>query len=104
MTPRELQPPRGRYKGKNKIYGTASGARGWVKLCQSKPGPMRSCYIELADNPFPPGQRRRHHQMKGKLKGTWEYEVAGGDRVRYKGGPKGEVLVIYAGSHPADTA
>jgi hypothetical protein len=64
---------------------------------------MRRCYIDLADNPFPPGQLRRHHQLKGKLKGNWEYEVTGGDRVRYKRGPKGEVVVTYAGSAPPDT-
>lgn len=32
----------------------------------------------LADNPFPPLQTNRHHQLKGKLKGFWEYEVDGG--------------------------
>ena len=87
MTPDELRPPRGVYEGKNKVHGTARGERGWRKLCQAKPGPMRRCYIALADAPFPPGQQRRHHEMKGKLKGTWEYEVSGGDRVRYKPGP-----------------
>lgn len=104
MAPRELKPPRGTYEGKHRIYGTARGARGWQKLCQSKPGPMRRCYIELADRPFPPGQLPRHHRLKGRLKGTWEYEVSGGDRVRYKRGPGGTPVVTYAGSHPADTA
>lgn len=104
MTPDELKPPRGTYKGRHKVYGTARGERGWKRLCQSKPGPTRACYIEIADNPFPPSQLPRHHQMKGKLKGAWEYEVSGGDRVRYKAGPNGDPLVIYAGSHPADTA
>lgn len=103
MTPREVQPPRGTYKGRHKVYATARGSRGWERLCRSKPGPTRRCYIELADNPFPPGQQRRHHQMKGKLKGTWEYEVAGGDRVRYKRGPKDGPVIVYAGPHPPDT-
>jgi hypothetical protein len=64
---------------------------------------MRRCYIELADNPFPPGQLPRHHQLKGKLRGHWEYEVTGGDRVRYKPGPNREVVVTRAESAPGDT-
>ena len=103
MSPREVQPPEGRYQGRNKVYATSSARRGWEQLCQEKPGPMRRCYIELADNPFPPGQLPRHHQLKGKLRGQWEYEVTGGDRVRYKRGPAGEVVVTRAGSAPADT-
>lgn len=65
---------------------------------------MQRCYQELADNPFPPGQLSRHHRLKGKLKDLWEYEVSGGDRVRYKRGADSDPLVIYAGSHPSDTA
>jgi mRNA-degrading endonuclease YafQ of YafQ-DinJ toxin-antitoxin module len=66
---------------------------------------MRRCYIELADNPFPTMQTNRHHQLKGSLKGFWEYEVDSGARVRYKRGPNDEivVLVVYAGSAPSDT-
>jgi hypothetical protein len=101
MSPREVGPPGGTYDGRNKVY--SSVARDWTKLCQSKPGPMRRCYIERADNPFPPGQLRRHHRLKRELKNFWEYEVAGGDRVRYKRGASGEVLVVYAGSAPPDT-
>jgi hypothetical protein len=55
------------------------------------------------DNPFPPGQLPRHHRLKGKLKEFWEYEVGGGERVRYKRGPDGQVVVVYAGPAPADT-
>ncbi len=36
-------------------------------------------------------QTNRHHQLKGKLKGFWEYEVGGGARVRYKRGPNDHV-------------
>jgi len=70
---RELHAPKGRYSGRNKVY--CSIYRDWNTLCQNRPGPMRRCYIELADNPFPPMQTNRHHQLKGKLKGFWEYEV-----------------------------
>lgn len=101
MSPREVQPPRGSYTGRHKVYSNV--ARDWNKLCQSKPAAMRSCYIELAEHPFPPGQLRRHHRLKGKLKDFWEYEVTGGERVRYKRGRNGEVLVVYAGSAPSDT-
>ena len=101
MSPREIQPPGGRYKGLHAVY--TSDSRGWKKLCQSMPGPMHKCYIELADNPFPHGQLRRHHQMKGKLKEFWEYEVAGGARVRYKRGINNEIIVVYAGAAPPDT-
>lgn len=79
---REVHAPKGRYTGRHKIY--CSVYRDWNTLCQNRPGPMRRCYIELADNPFPPMQTNRHHQLKGKLKGFWEYEVDGGARVRYK--------------------
>ncbi len=98
---REVHPPREDYDGKHKVY--SSVYRDWRKLCQSSPGPMRRCYIELADNPYPPGQLPRHHRLKGKLKQYWEYEVAGGDRVRYKRGADGDPVVVYTGSAPPDT-
>ena len=100
---REVHAPKGRYTGRNKVY--CSVYRDWNTLCQNRPGPMRRCYIELADNPFPPMQTNRHHQLKGKLKGFWEYEVDGGARVRYKRGPDDHVvvLVVYAGPAPPDT-
>jgi hypothetical protein len=69
---REVYAPKGRYSGRHKVYCTVD--RDWNKLCQNRPGPMRRCYIELADNPFPPMQTNRHHQLKGKLKGFWEHE------------------------------
>ncbi len=87
---REVHAPKGRYAGHHKLYCTVY--RDWNKLCQNRPGPMRRCYIELTDNPFPPMQTNRHHQMKGKLKGFWEYEVDGGARVRYKRGPDDRVV------------
>jgi len=101
VSPREVGPPGGKHKGRNKVH--SSVARDWNKLCQNKPGPMRRCYIDLADNPFPPGQLRRHHRLKRELQDFWEYDVTGGDRVRYKRGPNGEVVVVYAGSAPPDT-
>lgn len=104
MAQREVHPPGGRYKGKNKVYaGGGSSERQWRKLCQSRPGPMRRCYRELADRPFPPPPLPRHHELRGSRKGHWEYEVGGGERVRYKRGPRGRVVITYAGSHPADT-
>lgn len=100
---REVNAPKGRYTGRHKLYCTVY--RGWNKLCQNRPGPMRRCYIELADKPFPPAPTNRHHQLKGKLKGLWEYEVDSGARVRYKRGPDDRiiVLVVYAGPAPSDT-
>jgi mRNA-degrading endonuclease YafQ of YafQ-DinJ toxin-antitoxin module len=100
---REVYAPKGRYSGRNKVYCTVY--REWNKLCQNRPGPMRRCYIELADNPFPSLQTNRQHQLKGKLKGFWEYEVDGGTRIRYKRGPADRivVLVVYAGPAPSDT-
>ena len=91
---REVYAPKGRYPGRHKVYCTVY--RDWNKLCQNRPGPMRRCYTELADNPFPPMQTNRHHQLKGKLKGFWEYEVDGGARVRYKRGPGDRVVVLTA--------
>jgi hypothetical protein len=97
---REVKPPGQPYKGKNRVYATSRGERGWRTLCQNKPGPTRTCYIELADRPFPPFPTPRHHRMKGKLKDFWEYEVTGGDRVRYKESPNGKPLIVHAGGHP----
>jgi len=101
--PRELKPPRGAEAGKARIYGTSTGARGWERLCRSKPAAMKRYYAELTGNPFPPSPTPRHHRLKGKLRNFWEYEVSGGDRVRHKRGPGGELVVVYAGSHPSDT-
>ncbi|HWJ51477.1 MAG TPA: hypothetical protein VNR42_10670 [Solirubrobacteraceae bacterium] len=55
----------------------------------------------------PKGRYSDHHkhQLKGKLKGFWEYEVDGGARVRYKRGTDDRVvvLVVDAGPAPSDT-
>jgi mRNA-degrading endonuclease YafQ of YafQ-DinJ toxin-antitoxin module len=50
-------------------------------------------------------QTNRHYQLKGKLKGFWEYEVDGGAHVLYKRGPDDHVvvLVVYVGPAPPDT-
>jgi mRNA-degrading endonuclease YafQ of YafQ-DinJ toxin-antitoxin module len=37
--------------------------------------------MELADDPFPAVATCRHHQLKGQLKGFWEYEVDSGARA-----------------------
>lgn len=63
---------------------------------------MRTCYIELADNPFPAFPESRHHRLKGKLKEFWEYEVGGGERVRYKKRDD-DPLVVYGGPAPSGT-
>jgi mRNA-degrading endonuclease YafQ of YafQ-DinJ toxin-antitoxin module len=101
MSPREVQPPGEPYRGRHRVWATRP--RAWQKLCQAVPGAMEAAYRELADNPFPPGNLRRHHQLKGRLKGHWEYEVTGGGRIRYKRGPDGDPVVTYAGSAPSDT-
>lgn len=99
---REVNSPGSSYHGRFKVFAT--DWRGWDKLCQSKPVAMRRCYIELADRPFPPGQLLRHHRLKGRLQDFWEYELTGGDRIRYKHGSDGRpVIVTYAGGHPTDT-
>lgn len=101
MTPREVAAPKKPYRGKHKVYATKK--RQWQRICESYPTAMHRCYMELADNPFPPGQLERHHRLKGRLKEFCEYEVAGGARVRYKRGRKGEAIVVYAGPAPPDT-
>ncbi len=106
MSPREVQPPGNSYSGSYRVFSTKKKA--WDKLCQTYPGPMRGCYIALADSPFPPFPTPRHHQMHGKLKDFWEYEVAGGVRVRYRRGDPGTIaagcpIVVYAGTAPPDT-
>lgn len=98
---REVHPPRGRYNGRHRVFSTVK--RQWDILCRSRPGPMRRCYVELADRPYPAAPTRRHHGMKGRLKDFWEYEVGGAERVRYKRGEDGDPVVSYAGSAPPDT-
>lgn len=99
----EVDPPQGTYEGEHKVHATGAGRRGWRKLCQNRPGPARRCYIDLADRPFPPFPTPRHHQLRGNLKGFWEYEIGEGERVRYKKGEDGSPLIVYAGSSPPDT-
>jgi hypothetical protein len=69
---------------------------------------MAKCYEELARNPCPSWPTARHHQLKGRKHAQgngpfWEYEVGGGERVRYKRGENGEAVVVYAGPSPPDT-
>lgn len=109
MSPRRVAAPSGTEPAEPPILA-ASGKvdTQWDKLCRSHRTAMASCYQELAANPFPAWPSPRHHKLKGKRmtqgKGPfWEYEVGGGERVRYKKGPNGEVVVVYAGPSPPDT-
>jgi mRNA-degrading endonuclease YafQ of YafQ-DinJ toxin-antitoxin module len=98
---REVEPPGGKYTGRNKVY--SSVWRDWNKLAQRAPGPMRRCYIEIADNPCPPFATPRHHRLQGNLKEFWEYEVTKGARVRYKRRSDGKIVVTLVTSAPSDT-
>ena len=90
MTPAEVAPPGAPYTGLHKVRATSSAKKGWAHLCKSHAGVMRRCYIDIADAPFPKLPAPRHHQLKGKkLRDFWEWEVGGGERVRYKVGPTG---------------
>ena len=101
MSPREVEPPGEPYRGRHRVYSTVD--RNWQKLCRSHPGVVERVYRQLADNPYPPSYRGRHHRMAGRLKDHWEFEVSGGHRVRYKRGPDGDPIVTYAGPAPPDT-
>lgn len=105
MPPAEVPPPQNAVRGKHRIYATDE--RGWKKLCESRPNDMIRAYAEIANNPFPRVSLPRHHKLHGltkKLGGDhWEYEVGGGERIRYKAGPSGEIVVVYAGPAPSDT-
>jgi hypothetical protein len=41
--------------------------------------------------------------LKGRFREFWEWEVGGGERVRYKKHSDGNPVVVYAGPSPADT-
>ena len=116
MTPAEVAPPGAAYTGIHKVRATATaknkafsvdvpaGKKAWAHLCKSHAGVMRRCYIDLADNPFPKLPTPRHHRLKGKrLRDFWEWEVGGGERVRYKAGADGSPVVVYAGPAPSST-
>lgn len=104
MTPSEVSAPGTSYKGVHTVRATARGKKGWEHLCRSHAGTMRRCYVDLADHPFPRLPTPRHHRLQGKkLRDFWEWEVGGGERVRYKAGPDGSPVVVYAGPAPSDT-
>jgi hypothetical protein len=95
-------------EGRPVLAANTSRRKQWEKLCGSHPGPMARCYEELSRNPCPSWPSPRHHQLKGRKHAQgagpfWEYEVGGGERVRYKRGEHGEAVVVYAGPAPADT-
>lgn len=109
MTPKAIAKPKGAAGGPHPVMAANTSSRQWDVLCVARPTAMAVCYDELATNPCPKWPSRRHHQLKGKRfkQGNgpfWEYEVGGGERVRYKQGARGEAVVVYAGAHPADTA
>jgi hypothetical protein len=89
------------------MAANTSRRKQWQKLCGSHSGAMARCYEELSRNPCPSWPSPRHHQLKGRKHAQgggpfWEYEVGGGERVRYKRGASGEAVVVYAGPAPAD--
>lgn len=101
MSPKEVRPSGESYRGRHRVYATRK--REWEKLCQSRPAVMERVYRELADNPYPRTYAGRHHRMAGRLRDFWEFEVGGGERVRYKRGADGDPVVVYAGPAPPDT-
>jgi hypothetical protein len=109
VSPKDIAPPKGAKKGRHAVLAAnTSRKKQWDKLCGSHPGAMVTCYMELATHPCPSWPTQRHHRLKGKKlsQGSgpfWEYEVGGGERVRYKQGPNGEAVVVYAGPAPPDT-
>lgn len=109
MSPREIAAPAGAKRGRHPVMAANNSRRKqWDKLCGSHRGAMADCYTELSQNPCPPWPSRRHHQLKGKRHTQghgpfWEYELGGGERVRYKRGARGEAIVVYAGPSPPDT-
>ena len=106
---KDIPPPAGAVAGVHKVEATNnSKKKQWDKLCGSHGGAMTVCYKELSSNPCPSWQTPRHHKLKGKKykQGNgpfWEYEVGGGERVRYKEGSGGQAVVVYAGPSPPDT-
>lgn len=109
MSPKAIAPPKGAEKGTQPVLAANTSRRKqWDKLCGSHPGAMATCYEELTKNPCPSWPTPRHHRLKGKKHAQgngpfWEYEVGGGERVRYKEGENGEAVVVYAGPAPPDT-
>lgn len=109
MSPKDIAPPKGATAGTHPVRASnTSRKKQWDKLCGSHPGAMADCYKQLAANPCPSWPSPRHHQLKGKKfkQGNgpfWEYEVGGGERVRYKRGEDGAAVVVYAGPSPPDT-
>jgi hypothetical protein len=74
--------------------------KGWEWLLDKAPEHTRECFYRLREKPMErvPG---RVFPLKHKdHKGSWEYEVTGGDRVFYTPDlANKKVVVFYAGKH-----
>ncbi|UWP83014.1 hypothetical protein [Dactylosporangium fulvum] len=97
------------------IFGTNDAAKGWSDLCVQAPGPTRTAYLAMRDNPTP-APTERHHRLKGSLANggysgskwllpQWQIEVTGGGRIWYLVDDAAhKVIVMYAGTrHPKQT-
>lgn len=106
MTARLIKPPRGTTAGD--VYA-ANGRveRAWTTAVQNALSAMRRAYETLRDEPFPPSPTPRHHELRGRLRGLYEYEATGSLRVRYRRGDAGDEdghpVVVLVESAPADT-
>ena len=82
-------------------FASKSVERDWVRLAKREPEAMARCraYLESTPNTRRPG---RIFPLRGhRNKGDWQFEVTGGDRVRYHIDLEHRAVIIkYAGAHP----
>jgi len=71
-------------------YATSNAASGWEKICAAAPGPARSAWEHITEEPL--DQSARQHPLKGSLGkrevsgkslDQWQYEVTGAGRIWY---------------------
>jgi len=76
--------------------------REWTAVCERLPENAVTAYERLTTSPLEPyGQRQ--FPMRGKLKGFWQYEIGGGDRLHYTV-EHDTVYVVSVGPHPTSVA
>lgn len=72
----------------------------WKELLERAPENTRECFARLRENPMERVPRRVFPLKHKDYKGSWEYEVTGGDRVFYTPDQASKKIVVYyAGKH-----
>lgn len=101
--PRPLRPPSPAESDEWVVLAARKSVlEGWELLCRQMNSNAQRCYEWLTRHPMRP-IGGRCYALKGKAyAGCWCYEIGSGERVYYRPDEtRREVVVYYAGPHPA---